>query len=139
MAYLNVSIPYIIARGVSVCKHSSPLNQEFIIYKIFFLRKILALIDYVCFSKGEVKYSVTLSTSDDILHLLAFSSCLVHLLGRIFDTYNWLRYRQFLKRISRTIRYSLDFLNSPIEPPIFLLLKVFRHELVHTPSPRRLG
>eukprot|EP00795_Rhopilema_esculentum_P003345 gene3345-1694_t len=59
----------------------------------------------------EIGYSVTNSTSNDIVHLLSFTSCIVKLLGKLFDTYNMLRYRQFVKRISRMIRWIVQIVS----------------------------
>eukprot|EP00794_Sanderia_malayensis_P020418 gene20418-22431_t len=55
-------------------------------------------------------YSPLKSTSNDVMKLFAFSSCAVRLLGQMFETYNLLRYRQFVKRISRTIRLIVQVL-----------------------------
>jgi len=63
----------------------------------------------MCVSTGDLVHCAARSQSSDIISLFAFSSCLIKLLAKIFDTYSLLRYRQFLKCVSRIIRYCMVF------------------------------
>ncbi|CAH3172967.1 unnamed protein product, partial [Porites evermanni] len=60
----------------------------------------------------ESHYHVELTTSRDIMRMLAFASCTVYVMGNAFRTYEKVRYRAFVKRVGRTIRqivqYALD-------------------------------
>ena len=61
-----------------------------------------------CFSDDcltESHYHVELTTSRDIMRMLAFASCTVYVMGSAFHTYEKVRYRAFIKRVGRTIRY----------------------------------
>ena len=40
------------------------------------------------------------------MRMLAFASCIVYVMGSAFRTYAKIRYRAFVKRVGRTIRYS---------------------------------
>lgn len=53
----------------------------------------------------ESHYHVELTTSRDIMRMLAFASCAVYVMGNAFRTYEKVRYRAFVKRVGRTIRY----------------------------------
>ncbi|XP_047133521.1 ectopic P granules protein 5 homolog isoform X1 [Hydra vulgaris] len=55
-------------------------------------------------TQDEISHLPTSTLSRDILSLFAFSSLMIKLLAQIFETYNLLRYRQFIKHVSRTIR-----------------------------------
>ena len=85
-------------------------NVEIRIYICFFyeidfsLNSVLFIL-LSFFTQGSFKYCPSRSSSNDVMSLFAFSSTLIKLLSKIFDTYNLLRYRQFLKCVSRIIRY----------------------------------
>lgn len=53
----------------------------------------------------ESHYHVEHTSSRDIMRMLAFASCVVCVMGRAFRTYEKVRYRAFVKRVGRTIRY----------------------------------
>ena len=53
---------------------------------------------------NESHYHVNLTSSRDIMRMLAFASCTVYMMGRAFSTYEKIRYRAFIKRVGRTIR-----------------------------------
>lgn len=79
-------------------------NDLIAIFDQFSFNSLLASLLNIEVNEGVLSHSPSLSSSNDMIRLLAYSSCLVKLLGKIFDTYNMLRYRQFIKQISRTIR-----------------------------------
>lgn len=56
----------------------------------------------------ESHYHVEHTSSRDIMRMLAFASCVVCVMGRAFRTYEKVRYRAFVKRVGRTIRYLLQ-------------------------------
>lgn len=56
----------------------------------------------------ESHYHVELTTSRDIMRMLAFASCTVYVMGNAFHTYEKVRYRAFVKRVGRTIRYFVS-------------------------------
>ena len=43
--------------------------------------------------------------------MLAFATCLVRLLGTGFETFRKTRYREFVKRVGRTIRHTVHFVS----------------------------
>ena len=47
------------------------------------------------------------ATSHQILRLIAFATCLIRLLGAAFSTLRLARYKEFVKQVGRTIRYSM--------------------------------
>ena len=51
---------------------------------------------------GEIPVAET--TSYQMLRLIAFSTCLIRLLGAAFSTLRPARYKEFVKQIGRTIR-----------------------------------
>lgn len=60
-----------------------------------------SLISCVVFA-GELVVAET--TSHQMLRLVAFSTCLVRLLGAAFTTLRQARYKEFVKQVGRTIR-----------------------------------
>jgi hypothetical protein len=56
-------------------------------------------------------YSVENITPGNMLRLLAFCTCLVRLLGSSFTTFRKTRYREFVKRIGRSIRHSVHYVS----------------------------
>ncbi|XP_048581759.1 ectopic P granules protein 5 homolog isoform X2 [Nematostella vectensis] len=60
-------------------------------------------------SLSENLYMVESSTSRDIMRMLAFASCIVHIMGQAFITYQKVRYRAFIKRVGRTIRQVVQY------------------------------
>ncbi|XP_066931719.1 ectopic P granules protein 5 homolog [Clytia hemisphaerica] len=69
-----------------------------------FTELLAYLLDMEQNDEGKFRYSPSRTSSYDVISLFAFSSNLITLLSKIFDTYNLLRYRQFLKCVSRIIR-----------------------------------
>ena len=55
---------------------------------------------------GESSYSVERVGSHHIMQLIAFASSLIQVLHQGVQTFNRSRYRQFVKRIGRLIRYK---------------------------------
>lgn len=53
----------------------------------------------------SLNYDVSRTTESVFIKQLAFSTCLIRILGDGLQTYNMARYRQLNKRIGGTIRY----------------------------------
>ena len=56
---------------------------------------------------GEIP--VTETTSHQMLRLVAFSTCLIRLLGVAFTTLQLSRYKEFIKQVGRTIRWGTHY------------------------------
>ncbi|XP_070546998.1 ectopic P granules protein 5 homolog isoform X2 [Ptychodera flava] len=68
--------------------------------------KHILLID----DSAEKPYDIHRVTSFSIMKLIAFGTNLVQLLGKGFKTFNRSRYRQFVKRIGRLIRHTVQYI-----------------------------
>ncbi|XP_077996830.1 ectopic P granules protein 5 homolog [Glandiceps talaboti] len=68
--------------------------------------KHILLID----DSAETPYDVHRVSSYNIMRLFAFGSSLVKLLGQGLKTFNISRYRQFVKRIGRLIRHTVQYI-----------------------------
>ena len=56
---------------------------------------------------GQVNLEIRASgqdTASNLIHLFAFSTCLVKILGKAFRLYSIKKYREFSKRLGRMIR-----------------------------------
>ena len=82
---------------------------------------------------SESHYHVEHSTSRDVMRMVAFGSCVVYIMGNAFHTYRKIRYRGFVKRVGRTIRYRF----------LYCLIYFFRFTmfttLILTTRPHRSG
>ena len=58
---------------------------------------------YLLVVVGEIPVAET--TSYQMLRLIAFSTCLIRLLGAAFSTLRLARYKEFVKQVGRTIRW----------------------------------
>jgi hypothetical protein len=56
---------------------------------------------------GEIPVAET--TSYQMLRLIAFSTCLIRLLGAAFSTLRLARYKEFVKQVGRTIRQTVQY------------------------------
>ena len=69
-----------------------------------------ALFQYLLMDGGE-GYAVDRVSSHGLLTLVAFCSRLVELLGAGFSTFKLARYREFVKRLGRTVRYVVHLVS----------------------------
>ncbi|CAG5120166.1 unnamed protein product, partial [Candidula unifasciata] len=60
---------------------------------------------------GSVDYEIRRSTEPMMIHLFAFATMLIQLLGSGLATYNMARYRQLNKRLGRLIRQAVSFVS----------------------------
>ncbi|BFZ08146.1 hypothetical protein BsWGS_11185 [Bradybaena similaris] len=60
---------------------------------------------------GSIDYEIRRSTEPMMIHLFAFATTLIQLLGNGLATYNMARYRQLNKRLGRLIRQAVSFVS----------------------------